>query len=62
MKTYVLMEYLKGQYGSLTNMVQTFTCSEYFINTFETEKKARAFNENLTESLKRKITVKPCCA
>ena len=56
------VEYLKGQYSSLTNMVQTFTWSEYFVKTFETEKKAWAFNGNLIGSLKRKITVKPCCA
>ena len=30
-----------------------------FLKTFETEKKACAFNENLIESWKRKLTVKP---
>ena len=30
METYV--EYLKGQYGSLTNMVQRFTRSEFATN------------------------------
>ena len=37
-------------------------CDSNLLKTFETEKKACAVNENVVEFLKRKITVKPCCA
>ena len=49
--------FLNGWYRSNHSV-----CDSNFLKTFETEKKAWAFNKNLIESLKRKITVKPCCA
>ena len=46
--------FLNGRYRS-----NHIVCDSNFLKTFEIEKKAWAFNENLIESLKRKIMVKP---
>ena len=45
--------FLNGKYRS-----NHFICHSNSLKTFETEKKSWNFNENLIESLKRKITVK----
>ena len=49
--------FLNGWYRS-----NHIVCDSNILKTCETEKKTWAFHENLIQSLKRKITVKPCCA